>query len=459
MSCFPSRWLAGPWALALLLAAPLVAARADDWPQWLGPQRDGVWREKDIVDRFPVKGPPVRWRAPVGGGYAGPAVAGDRVYLTDRILDSGVKDPTNLFARASSPGKERILCLEEATGKVLWQHSYSVKYEISYPCGPRCTPLVREGRVYCLGAMGHLVCLDAQTGQVHWSKNLPQDYKARIPLWGYAAHPMLDGDKLICLVGGDDSVVVAFEAASGKEKWRALSFERGQTELGYCPPMLIEAGGTRQLIIWHPEAVNSLDPETGKVYWSQKFRLNANMAIATPQLAGDLLLVSAFYNGSMMLRLSRDTPAAKLVWQGQGRGETPNRTDTLHSVMATPFIRDGFIYGVCSYGELRCVRAADGERIWEDLRATGRQKEPVERWANAFLTPQNDRWFLFNEKGDLIIARLSPRGYDEIDRTHLLEPTGRALERHVVWSHPAYAHKCIFVRNDKEIVCASLAKQ
>jgi outer membrane protein assembly factor BamB len=375
----------------------------------------------------------------------------------DRVLAKGAKDPDNPFSRTNSQGEERVLCLDESNGKVLWTHSYPVKYEISYPCGPRTTPTVAGDRVYTLGAMGDLHCLDTATGKPVWSKDFRKDYNARVPIWGFAASPLLDGGKLICLVGGDDSVVVAFDAATGKESWRALKFDNAATELGYCPPVIFNHSGVRQLIIWHPEAVNGLDPSTGKVYWSQKFRLKANMAIATPRLAGDFLLISSFYNGSMLLKLGTDKPVASLVWQSNSRGEMPSQTDLLHAVMCTPFIRDTYIYGVCSYGELRCLELATGKRVWEDLRATGKVKEPTERWANAFLVPQGDRVFLANEKGDLIIARLTPKGYDEIDRAHILEPTGKAMMRKIVWSHPAFANKSMYARNDKEIVCVSLA--
>ncbi len=160
-----------------------------------------------------------------------------------------------------------------------------------------------------------------------------------------------------------------------------------------------------------------------------------------------------------MLKLDADKPGASVVWKSKARSERPDGTTDLSAILCTPYIRDGHVYGVCSYGELRCLKEADGSRVWQDLRATGDQKEPVERWANAFLTPQGDRWFLFNEKGDLIIAKLSPKGYEEIDRAHLLEPTGPLQDRKVVWSHPAYANRCCFVRNDKEIICVSLAKE
>src|SRR5262249_7357665 len=201
---------------------------------------------------------------------------------------------------------------------------------------------------------------------------------------------------------------------SGKELWKSLNLTSG--EIGYCPPMIYQVGKTRQLIIWHPQAVNGLNPETGEVYWSEKFQARSNLTIPTPRLAGDKLLVSSFYNGSMLLQLDTEKPGAKVVWQGTGRGERPNQTEGLHSIMSTPFIKDGHIYGVCSYGELRCLKLDSGERVWQDLRATGKQKEPTERWANAFLVPHGDRFFLFNEKGDLIIAKLTPKGYEEIDR-------------------------------------------
>ncbi len=359
--------------LLLILAAPLQPVRGDDWPQWLGPQRDGVWRETGILDKFPNGGPKVRWRVAVGGGYAGPAVADGKVFITDRVLAEGSKDPDDPFARTNSDGVERITCLNEATGELVWRHAYACKYAMSYPCGPRCTPVVAGGKVYALGAMGDLFCLDAATGKVVWSKNFMKDYGAPLPGWGFAASPLLDGDKLICLVGGKGSVVVAFDKDTGKEKWKALSFERPMTQLGYCPPMIYKAGGVRQLIIWHPEAVNGLDPETGKLYWSQKFALKANLAIPTPRLDGDKLLVSSFYNGSRLYKLDADKPTASMVWASKGRGESPSQTDNLHSIMATPFIRDGYIYGVCSYGELRCLKLEDGSRVWEDLRATGKQ--------------------------------------------------------------------------------------
>jgi outer membrane protein assembly factor BamB len=434
------------------LVLGLASARADDWPQWLGPQRDGVWREKGILRQFPEGGPRIRWRTSIQGGYAGPAIANGKVYVTDRVLDPGESDPDNPFRRSNSRGKERVLCLDEATGKILWTHDYPCTYRISYGYGPRTTPVVHEGKVYTLGAMGNLVCLDGQSGNPVWTRDFMKDYGARTQQWGFAAHPLIDGNKLICLVGGEGSVAVAFNKDTGKEIWRALTSEVGQ---GYCPPMIYEAGGKRQLIIWHPQAVASLDPETGKTYWTVPFRARANLSIPTPRLDDNHLFVTSFYNGSLMLELSQDRPAARELWRSHSRSERPEFTTKLHSIMCTPYMKDGYIYGVCSYGQLRCLEVKTGKRVWSTLKATCPEGEPV-RWANAFLIPHEDRFFLFNEKGDLIIARLTPKGYEEIDRAHILEPTAWA-GRKVVWSHPAFANRCMYARNDKEIVCVDLS--
>jgi outer membrane protein assembly factor BamB len=424
---------------------------ADDWPQWLGPQRDAVWRESGIVAKFPTNGPPVRWRASIGGGYAGPVVANGRVYVADRRLAQGASNPADPFDRGVISGGERVVCLSEADGQVLWKYEYECPYTISYPAGPRVAPLVSQGKVYTLGAEGNLFCLDATDGKVLWSHEFKKDYGIKAPMWGFAGNPLLDGNRLICLVGGAGSTVVAFDKDTGKELWRALSAE----EPGYSSPVIYEAGGTRQLILWHPEAANALDPETGAVYWSVPFKSRAGMTLATPRKLGDQLFFTAFYSGSLMLRLDSAKPAAAVAW----RTLKVNEKDTTHlnAVMCTPFLEDGYIYGVCSYGQLRCLKMETGERVWETFQATT-SGEAV-RWANAFIVKNGDRFFLFNEKGDLIMAKLSPRGYEEISRAHLLEPTNKDCGRFVVWSHPAFANRHVYARNDREIICADLALQ
>lgn len=448
-------------SLFIIFAVFTGQAHADDWPQWLGPQRDGVWRETGIVEKFPVDGPKVRWRAPIGEGYSGPVVANGRVVITDRVLGPGAKNPDNSFDHKSRvQGVERVLCLDEATGKQLWKHEYDCTYQMSYAAGPRAVPVVTGDQVYTLGAMGDLYCFNIKTGAVVWNKNLLKEYGFETPTWGICSSPLIDGQRLVCLAGGEGSVGVAFDKDTGKELWKALSAR----EPGYAPPMIYEIGGKRQLILWHPQAVNALNPETGEVYWTQPYGdrkfLKAGLAISTPRLAGDRLFLTAFYDGSLMLQLN-GTQKPTVLWQGQGRDSVPEATDGLHSIMVTPFLKDGHIFGVCSYGELRCLDAESGKRVWATHQPTTGKSM---RWGNAFLVrfDKTDRYVLFNERGELILADITPKGYSEIGRAKILEPTNTMAPpagRKVIWSHPAFANRSVYARNDRELVCVSLSAQ
>lgn len=421
------------------------SVRADDWPQWLGPKRDSVWRETGILDEFPKSGPTVKWRVPVGLGYSGPAVADKRVYVIDYIKESG--DATNNPGeRKQLMGRERVLCFNEADGKQIWEHSDAVTYKISYPSGPRATPTISGGKVYTLGAEGRLLCLNAEDGKVVWAKELKQDYKTESPIWGFCGAPLVDGQKLICLVGGEGSVAVAFDKDTGKELWKALS----ASESGYCPPSIIEAGGQRQLLIWTADELNSLNPETGKVYWSQPLKPSYGMSIAIPRKHGDLLFASGIGGIGAVFKLDQTKPAAEVVWRGT------NKT-AVYAANTTPLIDDdNVIYGAdCMSGQFRAVKLETGERLWDSFAPTTNTRRGTH--GTAFIVRNADRYFLFSETGDLIVAKLSAKGYDEISRFHVLDPTGECFGRDVVWSHPAFADKCCFARNDKELVCVSLA--
>jgi outer membrane protein assembly factor BamB len=443
-----SRYVAG-WlrAICCWLSAVAGGAFADDWPQWLGPTRDDVWKEAGIVEKFPASGPKILWRVPISGGYSGPAVAGGRVFVTDYVRTSGdaKNDPG---AKANLTGNERVICLDATSGKELWKYEYDCPYKISYPCGPRTTPAVSEGKVYTLGAMGDLYCFDAEKGKPLWSKDLKKEYQIEAPHWGFSGHPLVAGNKLFCMVGGSGSVIVAFNKETGKEIWRALS---STPDAGYCAPIMIEAGGKKQLIVWHPQSLNSLNPDTGEVYWSQKLEPQYGMSCSTPQKSGDFLYVSAIGKCAALFKLNRDKPTADTAWIAK-----PN--EAVFCSNSTPVIDGSTIYGNdCEVGNLRAVNLATGERLWETFKPTT-DGDRRESHGNAFLTKNGDRYFLFSETGDLVIARLTPEKYEETGRAHLLEPTNEAFGRPVVWTHPAYANKCVFVRNDKEIVCASLAK-
>jgi outer membrane protein assembly factor BamB len=429
-------------------------SRADDWPQWFGPQRDGVWRETGIIKQFPEGGPKIRWRAKVGGGYAGAAVVGDKVFITDRQLKDGASDPASPFNRGSTPATERVLCLSDADGSTIWKHEYDCPYTVSYPAGPRTTPTVDGDYVYTLGAEGHLFCLSVKDGKPVWSKQLVKDYGLPgSPVWGFAAHPLIDGDRLICLVGGQGTAVVAFDKRTGKEQWRALDAVSAHGP-GYCPPIIIEHGGARQLIVFHPAGVTSLNPEDGQVIWNQDWEINNGLTIPVPRLSGDELFLTTFYDGSMMLKLGDKPSEVTQLWKRRGKSE--RNTDALHCIMSTPWFENGLIFGVDSYGELRGLDAKNGDRLWQTFEATDGKSA---RWANAFIVKHEDRFFLPNEQGDLIIAKMDRAGYHEVSRAHLVEPTGEAQGRKIVWSHPAFANRCVYQRNDEEIVCVSLAAE
>jgi outer membrane protein assembly factor BamB len=445
-----SSWFRALGLMAALWSIVSSTLHADSWPQWLGPQRDGVWREKGVLEKFPEGGPKRIWRVELGAGYSGPAVASGRVFVLDRQVPAEIPKPKSVFEASQIPGNERVLCFNEADGKLLWQHAYDCPYNVSYAAGPRTTPLVAGGRVFTLGTMGDLKCLDAATGRVVWERDFKKDFGLKVPHWGVSAHPLLDGRRLICLVGGEGSVAVAFDKDTGKELWRALSAK----EPGYCPPTICELGGRRQLILWHAEAVNGLDPATGRVLWVEPWKLNYGMAIATPRPLGDRLFLSCFYNGSLMLRFQPGKDAPTVAWRTAKMSERD--TTHLNCTMNTPVIDGGHIYGACSYGQYRCLRADTGERLWETFAPTSGKSE---RWGNAFTVKQGNRFFILSERGELIIAKLSPLGYEEISRAPLLEPDNRDPGRAVVWSHPAFANRRIYARNDHGLVCADLAEK
>lgn len=424
----------------------VVELRADDWPQWQGPRRDGIWREEGILKRFPAGGPKVSWRAEVAGGYSGPAIANGKVFISDFLLKSGDPSPSP-DKRNVLEGTERLHCLDESTGEPLWAHAYERPYRIAYPAGPRATPLVDEDRVYILGAEGDLTCLQVANGDVVWALNLTEQYETKSPIWGYAAHPLIHGNMLFTLAGGEGSAVVALDKMTGKEIWRSLS----TTDIGYAPPTMIESGGVTQLLVWHSQSLNSLDPQTGKVYWSESLQPDYGMSIAPPLKVNDWLYVGAIKDKSMALKLATDKPDASLVWKGTRKlGVGPS-----HCPIVADSEDSRFVYGV-DRGSLRCVELATGRRVWETFELMENKK----RWSNAgtiFITPHQDRYFLFSETGELAIANLSEKGYEELDRTPpLLAKTHDAFGRDVLWSAPAFANQAMYVRNDRELIRVSL---
>jgi WD40 repeat protein len=413
--------------LTLLFA--VASVWADDWPQWRGPNRDGIWRETGILESIPSSGLVTRWRAKVGNGYSGPVVAQGRVFVTDHVFN---------------PEVERVLCFDERTGKELWVHAYPTDYrEMEYGNGPRASPTVHDGMVYTLGTQGHLCCLDVTSGGVVWKKSLTADLHGQIPRYGASAAPLVAGELLIVCAGGQpDATVIALDRKTGELRWKALS-----DRPAYSAPIVINAGGAEQLIVWTADSITGLDPATGEVYWQVPWKAVFDPAqmVASPVRHNDLrLFLGAWSRGSKMLKLDSTKPAASVLWQ---TGSKPTTT------ISTPMFQDDDrFYGILGNGSLACLDAATGKEVWST-------REPTSgSYGNAHLTPNGDRVFLFNHTGHLILAKLRPQGYQELGRCPLVEPTaGYRAQGPITWAHPAYANKSVFARNDRELVCASLA--
>jgi outer membrane protein assembly factor BamB len=422
---FPRNERFAALTLPLLLA---VAVEAKDWPQFRGPNRDAVWNETGILQTFPADGLKIRWRAPVGPGWSSPVVAQGRVFLTD--------------AHLQKPSvRERVHCFDEATGKPLWTYGYDVTYPDwvwvpSQSSGPTATPVVEAGKVYALGANGHIHCLDARTGGLLWEKKLAKEFTVRV--LECRPSPLIEGNLLIVFTGAKPGAcVIALDKRTGKEIWKALD-----ETVSNSSPLVIVAGGERQLIVWTGESVTSLNPATGARYWREPMVTSNNDSIPTPVLQKSRLLI-----GGLMLKLGPDHPTASVLWP-----ESRAVSKRILSNTSTALLQGDCVYSARSSGELVCLDAATGRQVWQTNTVTD-----LKNGASIHLTPCGDAVFLFTDKGDLIRARLTPEGYHEISRAHLLDPTYPFGGQKCAWTPPAYANRHVFARNDEELVCASLA--
>ena len=414
--------------LALLIQWTLAAA---DWPQWQGPDRDGVWTESGILTSFPATGPALKWKVPVGMGYSSPVVQEGRLYLTDVVAAQPIIH-------------ERTLCLSARSGKRIWmtQHDATPPEWFFSPAqlrGPGATPILHGGRVYGLSMFSVLKCLDARTGTVLWKRDLVAEYQ--LPPSSLDASPLIDNNLLILSIGGRPGAgVVALDLSTGREVWRALS-----ESATWSSPVIISAGGTRQLIVWMRESVTSLNPTNGAVYWREPTVSGGSpgfSAVSMPVLRGDRLLISG-----LMFQLDQTKPAGKVLWP-----DTPSGTRRILSDTSTPLFRDDFIYSPRSGGTFVCLEAETGRERWQTNAITG-----LRRGASVHFIPNGSSLFLYTDRGDLIRAELTPSGYRELDRAHLIDPTSPLFEDKFAWSAPSMANLNLFVRNDQELRCYSMA--
>jgi outer membrane protein assembly factor BamB len=278
---------------------------------------------------------------------------------------------------------------------------------------------------------------------VIWKKQLREEYDTKSDIWGYAAHPLIYQDKLITLAGGEGSHVVAFDKDSGAELWRSST----GTSQGYSPPTLIESGGKTQLILAKPNSVSAIDPNDGKEYWSVPYQATSGSIIMSPVKIGDFLYIGGFNKQSLLLKLRADTPAVEEVWRNKEKS-------ALSPVNVQPIAIGDVLYGVDQDGQMVALKIPSGERLWSSAVSMGKRPQQS---GTAFIVRQGDRFWLFNELGELIIARLTESGYEELDRTKVIEPTNVAFGREVVWSMPAFCNRHAYIRNDKEIICVDLS--
>jgi len=426
--------------VAVVFLAIAVNAYGEDWPQWMGPGRDNVWSPTGTLTGFGSDSPKKLWSAKIGSGYSGVAVVGERVFATDFVTKENVK--VDNFGRKPFAGTERVLCFNAKTGTEIWKHEYPVTTTVSYPAGPRCTPVVDGDRVYTLGAEGHLACLDVASGKRIWDIELTQAYGAKSALWGYAAHPMIDGPRLLTLAGTQGSQTVALDKMTGNEIWKYGT----ASEQGYSPPTIIQSGGKRQLILANPDAVNSVNPETGEQYWSVPYEASNGSIIMSPIQVGEYLFVGGYSNRNLMLKLDQDKPGAKALWRDKAKyGMSP--------VNVQPMAIGNLVYGCDQSGEMMAFEVPSGKRLWETSKPVSERPQGS---GTAFVIRYQDRFVLFNESGELIVAEMDAKGYRELSRVKLIKPTNNAFGREVVWCAPAMANGAIYIRNDEELLAFEL---
>lgn len=430
------------WCLTLtsvFTVSLLPTARGEDWPRWRGVRGDGTWNAPPLPDKWPASGLKVVWRQPIGGGYAGITAANGRVYTMD------LEEPRQKVDGNKPDATERVLCFEAATGKLLWSHKYPVRYGPlgGYANGPRCSPTIHDGKVYTLGAVGHLICFEAHTGKILWQHDTVAQFGARVPQWGFAGSPVVDGDKLIVHLGvPDGGCLIAFDRNTGKEIWRALD-----DPAGYCTPVVIDAPSGKQVVIWTPEHVHGVAADTGRPLWKVPYKVTYGVSIAPPVFYDGIVFVTGYWEGSKAIRLGEKPTDAEVIWT-DGKN--------LRGLMAQPLYRDKHIYTIDRGYGLTCFELATGKKRWDDdntLTPAGRNPHASIVWLG-----NSQRILALNAAGELVLAQLTPQGYEEQSRTKVLNGA--------VWGHPAFADRFLFAKTDgaeawqkggpHEIVCIEL---
>lgn len=406
--------------VACMAASSVVAdLRAEDWPQWRGPRADGTWQAPPLPERWPATGLKQLWKQPIGGGYAGISISGNRAVTMDRR-----KEPTEV---------ERVLAFDLATGRSLWTHKYPVQYgELDYGNGPRAAPTFDGDAIYTLGAVGHVCRLDAATGRIVWSVDTVKDRGAKVPEWGFAASPVVWKNLVIVHVGAQPGgCFLALDKDTGAEIWRG-----GDDPAGYATPLVVELPSGPQLIGWTPEHIVGLNLDDGRVEWKVPYKVTYGVSIAMPIYRDGIVFVAGYWEGSKAIKLGPARTDAALLWQNK---------DELRGIMSQPLYRDGHVYLLDKIFGITCFELSTGKKLWDDdntLTPRNRNPHAALVWLN-----DSDRVLALNAEGELVLGRFTPTGYIEQSRTKIIGPT---------WAHPGFSGRYVMARNDEEIVCIEL---
>jgi outer membrane protein assembly factor BamB len=410
-----------PCKLNVFLTLCLCASqqgRAGDWPQFLGPTRDGVYAGSDLAASWPKEGPPVVWRKDVGQGFSGPAVAQGKLILFHRLDD-----------------QEVVACLDARTGEAKWSRAYPTAYrdDFGFDEGPRATPCVAEGRVYTFGAEGMLSCLNLADGNMLWQVNTKNEFHARKGFFGAACSPLAEGNAVLLNVGGAEGAgLVAFEKTTGRVLWKS-----SDDEASYSSPAAATIHGRRYAFFFTRAGLVAVNPADGAVAFHYPWRsqMDASVNAAAPLIADDSIFLSACYGtGAILLRV-RDNGVEK-VWSGD---------DILSNHYATSVYDHGFLYGINGRADpgfspapsLRCVELKTGKIRW--------QEDSV---GAATVLLAGDQLLILTEGGELIRAPATPAAFKPGDRVQIMPTAVRA--------YPALAGGYLYARSKDKLYCVNL---
>ncbi len=394
-----------------------------EWPRWRGTHADGRWNPPGVPADFASRTPRDVWRIKIGGGFGGVTLAGGRVYVMD-------------YSKA--PEQERVLCCDAATGKQIWAQGWPVVYgKMDYGSGPRASVVIdsngKAARAYALGATGVASCFDAVTGRIIWQHDTQKVFAAKMSMWGFAASPFIWKDKVILHVAAQPGgCLLALDKKTGAEIWRS-----GSDPAGYCTPELITHAGKPQLIQWGPEHIQSFDPDNGLENWKHPYEITYGVSIAQPLYANGILAVSGYWHGTKAFQLGVDGRPAKLIWEQEKE---------ICGLMSAPLHKNGRGYILDKTKGLTCFEIATGKVLWTDdipLTPAGRNPQCSIVW----LDESRDLIALLNADGELVYAKLTASGAEEIARHQIIGKT---------WAHPAFTRNRIYARSDTALAAWEL---